>query len=249
MPIRLACQHLTKDYRTTTGRGVRALDDVSLTVEEGEFLTIVGSSGSGKSTLLRILAGIERPTTGSVTDFHSNADGRIGFVFQGNSVFPWRTVERNLTYSLEARGAQGEERQRQAIELCRLVGLEPETFLKKYPRELSGGESRRVAIGMALSAGASLLLFDEATSQLDYVSRLKLQVMVQALWLEKRPTAVYVTHDIDEAIILGGRIVVLSGGEIKDLIQINLPFPRGREVLAEPVCIELRERILQHLND
>lgn len=246
-PHRIVCDHLIKDYRTTKGRLVRALNNVTIEVENGEFLTVVGSSGSGKSTLLRLIAGLEKPTAGSVKDFAGDSDGRIGFVFQGNSVFPWRTVEGNLTYALETRGQTREFRREKAAELCRLVGLEPALFLNKYPRELSGGETRRVAIGIALSAGASLLLFDEATSQLDYVSRLKLQSKVQELWLAHRPTAIYVTHDIDEAIILGMRIAVLSDGQLKDVIRVDLPVPRGREVLAMPLSVALREQILKYM--
>jgi NitT/TauT family transport system ATP-binding protein len=248
MAIRLTCDHLYKEYRASAGRVVRALNDVSLRIEEGEFLAIVGSSGSGKSTLLRILAGIEAATAGEVTDSRLAGDGRIGFVFQGESVFPWRTVAQNLTYSLEARGASSTERSFQATELCSLVGLDPQMFLRKYPRELSGGEVRRVAIGMALSAGASLLLFDEPTSQLDYVSRLKLQSTIQRIWAEKHPTVVYVTHDIEEAILLGGRIAVLGAGQLKEIFSVDLPYPRGPGTIALPAFISLRERILCHLD-
>jgi NitT/TauT family transport system ATP-binding protein len=247
LSTRLTCNQVTKEYRTAKGRVVRALNGISLAVEHGEFLSVVGSSGSGKSTLLRIIAGLERPSSGSVEDYNSSSDGRIGFVFQGDSVFPWRTVERNLTYALEARGEERISNRERAVSLCHLVGLDPGVFLHKYPRELSGGETRRVAIGIALSVGASLLLFDEATSQLDYVSRLTLQATVQRLWMDKKPTVVYVTHDIDESIMLGTRIAVLSHGQLREVIPVNLPFPRGREVLALPSCVALREQILQYM--
>ena len=188
MAIKLACTGISKEYRTTSGQKSLALDDISLGIEEGEFLTVVGSSGSGKSTLLRILAGIDQPSAGSTSVYDEKTDVKIGFVFQGNAVFPWRTVEGNLSYALDMRHSSNEIKRGHAVELCNLVGLvPPDTFLEKYPHELSGGESRRVAIGMALSAGASLLLFDEATSQLDYVSRLRLQMTIQKLWLEKSP--------------------------------------------------------------
>ena len=249
MQIRLACENITKEYRATTGPCVRALEDVTFAIAEGEFLTVVGSSGSGKSTLLRILARIESPTTGKVTDFRSEGDGRIGFVFQGESVFPWRTVERNLSYSMEARGVGArKDRARRAAELCALVGLAPDAFLNKYPRELSGGEARRVAIGMALSAGASLLLFDEPTAQLDYVSRLRLQATIQSIWADKHPTVVYVTHDIEEAILLGSRIAVLGGGRLKELICVDLPRPRGPETIGQATFVNLRQSILRHLD-
>ena len=128
-----------------------------------------------------------------------------------------------------------------------IVGLDPPTFLRKYPRELSGGEARRVAIGMALSAGASLLLFDEPTSQLDYVSRVKLQITIQRIWLEKHPTVVYVTHDLEEAILLGTRIVVLQSGRLKGVYSVDLPIPRNSECVSDPVFIDLRKKILLEL--
>ena len=247
MPQRLVCHHLSKEYRATAGNVTRALDDVCLGVESGEFLTIVGASGSGKSTLLRMLAGLERPTAGEVIDTRADGDGRIGFVFQGESVFPWRTVAENLSYSLEVQGASEMERSTKADLLCRTVGLDPQTFLRKYPRELSGGETRRVAIGMALSAGASLLVFDEPTSQLDYVSRVKLQVTIQRIWLENHPTVVYVTHDLEEAILLGTRIAVLEAGRLKGVYSVDIPIPRGPECVSDPMFIDLRKRILLEL--
>jgi ABC-type nitrate/sulfonate/bicarbonate transport system ATPase subunit len=247
-PVRISCESLVKEYRTTAGRTVLALDHVSLSIYEGEFVTLVGRSGGGKSTLLRILAGIERPSSGTLWRPDNQAD-RVGLVFQGDSIFPWRTVEGNLTYSFEARCADHSTKGIRARELCALVGLEPETFLGKYPKELSGGEARRVAIGMALSSQASLFLLDEPTSQLDYVSRMALQSMIQRLWMDQQQTVVFVTHDIDEAILLGQRILVLRDGFITDEMAIDLPMPRKREVLAQPICLELRNRILKCLEN
>lgn len=249
MPARLACTGISKEYRTTSGQRSLALDNVSLEINEGEFLTVVGSSGSGKSTLLRILAGIDQPSAGSTSLDDEKTRLKIGFVFQGNAVFPWRTVEGNLSYALDMQNSPNQIKRGHAVELCNLVGLvPPETFLEKYPHELSGGESRRVAIGMALSAGASLLLFDEATSQLDYISRLTLQMTIQKLWLEKNPTIVYVTHDIDEAIFLATRIVVLSRGRLRDILNVPFGFPRDRRVLSEARSLEIREEVLRHLD-
>jgi ABC-type nitrate/sulfonate/bicarbonate transport system ATPase subunit len=134
-----------------------------------------------------------------------------------------------------------------ARELCTLIGLPPEIFLDKYPKQLSGGEGRRVAIGMALSADASLLFFDEPTSQLDYVSRIELQEMIHHLWRNQRPSVLYVTHDIDEAILLGQRVLVLRDGKIKVTIAVNLRDARSREMVVQPAFLDLRNQILKHL--
>lgn len=245
--IILRCEDVAKEYRAANGRLSRALRGVSLAVRRGEFLTIVGSSGSGKSTLLRLLADIERPTAGIVDRIDGGSARRVGMVFQNNSVFPWRTVEGNLSYSLASRRVPRATRAERAAELCRAVGLSPEAFLQKYPRELSGGETRRVAIGMALSADAPLMLLDEPTSQLDYVSRLQLQETVHRLWLAEHPTIVYVTHDIEEAVFLGERILVLRDGELVETLVVDLPIPRHREMVNEERALALRKRILTYL--
>lgn len=247
-PVRISCESLVKEYRTTAGRTILALNHLSLTIHEGEFVTVVGRSGGGKSTLLRILSGIERPTSGMVHRLGNQGD-RVGMVFQGNSIFPWRTVEGNLNYSFEARGSSRSSKGIGAHELCALVGLDPAMFLGKYPKELSGGEVRRVAIGMALSSQASLFLLDEPTSQLDYLSQMALQGMIQRLWMDQQQTVIYVTHDIDEAILLGQRILVLRDGFIIDSMTVDLPMPRSRELLAQPICLELRSRILEYLEN
>ena len=245
---RLTCVNLIKDYRAASGQVVRALDGVSLEIERGEFLAVIGASGSGKSTLLRLLAGLEKPTMGEVLATTESGNARIGFVFQGDAVFPWRTVKGNLNYALDAQTTKNDDQNKHAASLCDLVGLiPPELYLQKYPHELSGGERRRVAVAMALSAGAGLLLLDEATSQLDYVARFRLQRTIQALWLHKHPTIVHVTHDIDEAILLGTRIAILMGGKLADVLSVNLAFPRTEEVLSQPICVKLRELLLTQL--
>jgi ABC-type nitrate/sulfonate/bicarbonate transport system ATPase subunit len=194
-----------------------------------------------------LIAGLEEPTFGEVQLLDRSTNRRIGFVFQGAGVFPWRTVQANLTYAAECNGATSRERSERAVDLCKLVGLDPSVFLAKYPRELSGGEERRVAIGMALSAGASLLLFDEATSQLDYVNKLRLQKMICSLWVDRRPTVVYVTHDIEEAILLGGRVVVMHKGCVVDAMDVPFAFPREDSVSTSSEFFELKQRVLRAL--
>lgn len=236
--------NLSKTFTTLSGDTVAALTDVSLTIESGEFLTIVGPSGCGKSTLLQILSGIDKQTSGIIQTAAPNAELRIGFVFQANTVFPWRTVEANLAYPLAIKGAKPALQVSEAVRIAKLVGLNPDIFLKKYPRELSGGETRRVAIGMALAHAANVMFMDEPTSQLDFLTRFQMQQTVQKLWLENGFTVVYVTHDIDEAILLGSRVMIMRAGRVKEIIEIALPRPRNKSTLADPVFIKYQEQIM-----
>jgi NitT/TauT family transport system ATP-binding protein len=245
MPTYLQVNDLSKHYKSLSGNVSVALENLSFSLQQGEFLTVVGPSGSGKSTLLHLLAGIEKPTSGSVTFSSGGNTPRIGFVFQANTVFPWRTVEANLTYSLELRRASRRVRKEKAVELSGLIGLDPEVFLNKYPKELSGGEKRRVAIGMALAHEASLLLFDEPTSQLDYITKWNMQQTITNLSIQKGFTTILVTHDLDEAIILGDRILILEKGIKKALLDIKLPRPRDAEVQASEMFTAYREQIMK----
>jgi NitT/TauT family transport system ATP-binding protein len=245
MGVRVSCNQVSKIFRATSGQLAKALVDVRFQVANEEFLVVVGPSGSGKTTLLQIIAGIERPSSGTVTFESAGPTLQIGMVFQTNSIFPWRTVERNLTYALEAAGIKLTEQRLEAENLCRLVGLDPGAYLKKYPKELSGGETRRIAIGMALSTKANLLLFDEPTSQLDYLAKLKLSETVQKTWHERRFSAIYVTHDIDEGILLADRVIILDKGRIKAEAKVPLARPRNAEVLASGEFAMIRREILR----
>lgn len=226
-----------------SGIQIQALEGLTFSITRGEFLAVVGPSGSGKSTLLNILAGTVEPTTGSIT---RDADIRVGMVFQGESLFPWRTVRRNIAYSLEVAGAPQSARDIEAQRTCALVGLDPGIFLDKYPRELSGGESRRVSIGMVLAHAANFLLFDEATSQLDYFTRRGIQQTIERLWRERGLTVVYVTHDLDEAILLGDQVLVLDRGAVAKILDIHLPRPRNEQVMKMSAFSAYREEVLQH---
>lgn len=245
--VRIECKGVGKNFRASNGRIVHALRDLDMAINEDEFVCVVGSSGSGKSTLLRILAGLEEPSSGSVCRSSTQGKGTVGLLFQTNSIFPWRTVEQNLGYFLEAKGIPAEERSESARTLCQSVGLDPELYLPRYPSELSGGESRRVAIGMVLSSGPSLLLLDEPTSQLDYVIRRQIQHLIYDLCRERRTAVVCVTHDIDEAITLAQRIVVLGDGRQLDSFRFDLPFPRDTKILASKEAVEARLRIVSRL--
>lgn len=229
------------------GRRVLALADVSLDVQAGEFVCLVGRSGCGKSTLLEVVAGLQQPDSGAVYLAGERVVAPVskaGLVFQRPSLFPWLTVEGNLRFALEASGARAgaTARIRELIELVGLVGHE-----RAYPTQLSGGMAQRVALARTLAARPRVLLFDEPFGALDAFTRLALQQEIEALWLRERFTALFVTHDIDEAVYLSDRVVVLSAcpGRVQRVFQITLPRPRHR---GTPTSIELSARVFQELH-
>ena len=208
--------------------GYLALDGISLAVGEGEIVGVVGASGCGKSTLLRLLAGIERPTAGDAAFDGAPLAGprnEIGVVFQEPRLMPWLSVEANVAFGL--RHLPAGERSARAAETLERVGLAH--FAKSLPRELSGGMAQRVAIARALAARPKVLLLDEPFSALDAFTRLALQEHLLELWSYDRPTFVLVTHDIDEALALADRIVLMKGhpGRIHREFAVDLPRPRS----------------------
>jgi NitT/TauT family transport system ATP-binding protein len=219
-------------YRSAQGE-LRALDGVGLTVTDGEFVAIVGPSGCGKSTLLRILGGLLVPTRGTV-----QLDGQplgspqrqVGFVFQRVNLMPWRTVLHNVTLPLEVARVPKAEAEKQARDLLILVGLEE--FEKVLPRELSGGMAQRVAIARALVGQPEVLLLDEPFGSLDALSREQMNMELLRVWHARRVTAVMVTHDLQEAIFLADRVLVMSPrpGRIRMEVKVDLPRPRTLEV-------------------
>lgn len=222
----------TVSVRFTLGRStVTALDDVSLHVPAGQFCAVVGPSGCGKSTLLRVIAGLASPTSGSVqVDRDAEYKPLQAMVFQGRSVFPWMTVLENAAYGLAMRGVSRVERDAVAEQLLRQVGLGE--FMAAYPAQLSEGMRQRVAIVRAFAVDPELLLMDEPFGALDEQTRLILQDELLRVWEATGKTVVFVTHSIDEAMILADRIVVMSArpGTIK--ADITVPFARPRTVEA-----------------
>jgi len=225
----LALDHVGKTYPN----GVRALDGVTLTVAPGEIVAIVGGSGCGKSTLLRAVSGLDRPSSGTVT-----LDGtaitapheKIGIVFQEPRLLPWLSVAHNVGFGLEGR-PKPERNARVKAQLDR-VGLTDKANV--WPRELSGGQAQRVAIARAFVTRPEVLLLDEPFSALDAFTRVDLQDHLLNLWNELKPTLVMVTHDVEEAIALADRIVVMRPrpGRLSDEIVIDLPRPRDRQSAA-----------------
>lgn len=234
MAIRV--QNVTKSFRQT-----EALAEISLNIEKGEFVSLLGPSGCGKSTLLAILAGLETPTTGRV-----EVEGPVGVVFQEPALFPWRTVRDNVAFGLEMAGVTKAERQSRADTLLDKVHLKE--FAGAFPHELSGGMRQRAAIARALSQRPSLLLMDEPFGALDAQTRSLLQEEVRSLWQEYRPTVVFVTHDIEEALLLSDRIALFSArpGRIVEEFRISSAHPRDPQ--GDPDLIALRSRLRQLLS-
>ena len=213
---------------------VPALDNVSLTVRDGEFVALLGPSGCGKSSLLRVIADLLRPTAGSVI-IHSSPEKENGrpktaLVFQEYALFPWRTVLDNVAFPLEMRGLPRNESQTRARHVLERVGLQP--FARAYPHQLSGGMRQRVGIARALAAQPEVLLMDEPFGALDAQTRTVLQEELLRVWESERKTVLYVTHSIDEAVYLADRIVLLTArpGRIKAEYSVELPRPRNMEM-------------------
>ncbi len=236
------------------GQPVRALDRISLEVAAGEFLCIVGPSGSGKSTLLRILAGLLRQDTGQVTIAAERPGMPLtAMVFQEHALLPWRTVLDNVTFGLENRGVGTAEREKRAREMLELVGLSQ--FARRYPHQLSGGMKQRVGIARALAMDPEVLLMDEPLAALDAQTRTLMQEELLRIWAALGKTVVYVTHSLEEALLLGDRIVLLTArpGRVSQIFPVDLGRPRGLEVratqaygvLLEKIWSQLREEVLR----
>jgi NitT/TauT family transport system ATP-binding protein/sulfonate transport system ATP-binding protein len=225
------------------GSDLPVLDSIDLSVAAGEFVALLGPSGCGKSTLLRLISGLDRPSQGTITAdgeaIESPDPSRI-LVFQDPTLFPWTTVWRNVATGLDARGVL--ERQRGRVDdALKLVGLTG--FARAYPHQLSGGMAQRAALARALVNDPSLLLLDEPLGKLDSLTRLTLQAELVALWREKGFTAILVTHDVEEAVLLASRVIVFSErpARIKAVFAVPLPYPRHRD---NPELIALRRQIL-----
>jgi NitT/TauT family transport system ATP-binding protein len=241
---KIQVNNLTKIYYAQHGQ-IAALDQVALTVAAGEFVTIIGPSGCGKSTLARILAGLEDASGGEiVVQMAGNGKQPLtAMVFQDYALFPWRTVQGNVTFGLERRGIPARQRQATADEVLALMGLTD--FARYYPHQLSGGMKQRVALARALAANAEVLLMDEPFAALDAQTRTLLQEELLRLWAREQKTVVYITHAIEEAVLLGDRVVVLTArpGRVKAIYPIPLPRPRHLGMRSLPAFTAIAEQI------
>jgi NitT/TauT family transport system ATP-binding protein len=225
-------EHLSKIFvERRTGTKSEALRDVNLEVLPSELLCLLGPSGCGKTTLLKIVAGLEMPSNGVVMIDGHNVTGpgqERGLVFQEFALFPWRTVEQNVAFGLEIQGMPLFRRKQIVNEYIKLVRLEGNEH--KYPAELSGGMKQRVAIARALATNPEVLLMDEPFGSLDAQTRSTMQLELLRIWRETQKTIIFVTHDVDEAVYLSNRTVVLTArpGTIKNIFEIDLKHPRDR---------------------
>jgi len=221
------------------------LEDIDLTVEEGEFVCLLGPSGCGKSTLLNIAGGFERPSSGRVKvdgEEVSGPDARRVFVFQEYGIFPWSSVWDNVV--LGVRNLPKDEQYKIAQGVIDLVGLTG--FEKSYPMELSGGMKQRVEVARALAVSPDVIYMDEPFGALDSLTRLTMRAELIRIWNERRPTILFVTHDVDEAVQLAERVVVLSArpGRIADIVEVDLPHPRD---LGSPKYGQIKNRLYKLL--
>ena len=224
----ISAEHITKVYQARKKQTV-AMQDCSIQILENEFVCIVGASGCGKSTLLRMLAGLDFPTEGTITVNDKPVTGPgvdRGMVFQGYTLFPWLTVEQNLRYGLKLKKMPKPQQDEIVDKYLKIIGLS--NFRNAYPHQLSGGMKQRVAIARMLANSPEFLLMDEPFGALDPITKARLQVFLREIWRELRPTTVFVTHDIEEAVFLATKIYVLSSrpGRVKAEIPVNLTYKR-----------------------
>jgi NitT/TauT family transport system ATP-binding protein len=241
---KLRVQHLGMVYGRN-GSSVSALEDINFEVNEGEFVCIVGPSGCGKSTLLNVLAGFLPSTNGSVTidgEVVIGPDPRRILVFQERGVFPWLTVEGNIGFGLsKLPRAERDERIARYVQTIRLQGFE-----RTYPSDLSGGMKQRLQVARALAVNPDILYLDEPFGALDSITRVIMRGELLRIWQTERRTILFVTHDIDEAVQLADRVVVLSSrpARIKDILTIDIPHPRN---ISSPRYLELRDELLKQI--
>jgi NitT/TauT family transport system ATP-binding protein len=247
MTPKLATRNLSKRFD-----GLEALRDLNVEIERGGFVSVVGPSGCGKTTFLRIVAGLETASAGEVLlDGHVvRGPGRDrGFVFQADSLLPWRTVLGNAMIGPEVAGRTGEPERRRTLELLKLVGLEG--FEAYYPRQLSGGMRQRVNLARALAIDPQVLLMDEPFSALDAQTREIMQTELMRIWEQGRKTVLFVTHQIDEAVFLSDRVLVFARrpGRLQESVEIKMPRPRRLAIKRTPEFVAYVDRIWRLIED
>ncbi|ODT16690.1 MAG: ATP-binding protein [Mesorhizobium sp. SCN 65-12] len=223
-----------------------ALDRFSLDVADGEFVTVVGPSGCGKSTALNIAAGLLAPSEGEVLIDGKGVDGpgpERGMIFQQYALFPWLTVRQNVEFGLRIKGEPAARRRETAEHFIDLVGLGH--FADALPKTLSGGMKHRCAIARAYAVNPSVLLMDEPFGALDALTRVQLQDQLLETWSRERRTVMFITHDVDEAVYLANRVVVMAArpGRLQEIIEVNLPYPRTEQIRLSPEFTAIRNRV------
>jgi NitT/TauT family transport system ATP-binding protein len=251
---RIELAGVTKRFLTPSGEVFTALHDVNLVIEPGQFCAIVGPTGCGKSTTLTLVSGLDRPSAGLVTIGARQVDGiarGTSFVFQADALLPWKTVLGNVSMGPVFHGLSKKAAQAQARDWLRRVGLAG--FESHHPHQLSGGMRKRVALAAALINEPSILLMDEPFGALDVQTKAIMSNELLGLWEQTRPSVIFVTHDLEEAIGLADRVVVLTAGPgtVKGVYEIDLPRPRGavQEIRFDPRFLELHQQIWDALRD
>lgn len=227
----VTAEHVHKQYEATDRTETTALADVSFTIDPGEFVTIVGPSGCGKTTLVRLVAGFESPTSGRILVDEASVTGPApnrAMVFQEYHLFPWLSIRENVAFGLVEQGMANDRRDERVRDMLELVGLDDRA--DAYPAELSGGMKQRVGLARALAVDPGMLLMDEPFGSVDSQTRRRLQRELLDIWSEMAKTVVFVTHDIEEAVLMSDRVLVLTGtpGRVRDDVTIELPRPRER---------------------
>ena len=250
MPVKLKVENLYKVFTNQQGEQLTALEDISIEVEESEFVVLVGPSGCGKSTLLNILGGLDIATSGKALMDGCPIKGPgpdRGMVFQGYSLFPWLTVRKNVEFGLRMQKKSAAERSKAAQKYIELVGLAG--FEEALPRELSGGMKQRTAIARTLAAAPEILLMDEPFGALDAQTRVVMQELLAKVSRQTGNTILFITHDIDEAILLGSKIYVMTPrpGRINSMIRVNIPGERSHNTLVTPEFLAVKKQIMDLL--
>jgi NitT/TauT family transport system ATP-binding protein len=248
-PVVLEVDQVGKSFQSPQGQVIEAMRGISFNVHRREFVCVIGPSGCGKSTLNRIIAGLDHPTQGELRldgDPIREPGADRGMVFQHYTLFPWLTVQRNVMFGLLMNGYGERRAQREASQWIDMVGLS--SFEEHYPHQLSGGMKQRVAIARALANQPRILLMDEPFGALDAQTRAQMQSYLLQIWQNVNVTVVFVTHDLDEAVYLADRIVVLSRnpGQVKELIEVPVPRPRSQNQFLDPEFLATKQH-LDHL--
>ena len=239
-------------YQPRTGGRLLALDNINLSVDEGEFVTIVGPSGCGKSTFMNLADGLHKPTAGKILIDGNEVTGPgndRGMVFQDACLMPWRTVLKNVLFGLECRGMDGPAEKERALKFIELVGLAG--FEDHYPHELSGGMQQRCNLARALTVDPEILIMDEPFAALDAQTREIMQLELLRIWREAKKTVLFITHQINEAIYLADRVIIFQArpGRVKDVLKIDLPRPRPLAVKRGKQFLEYEDYVWNQIEE
>jgi NitT/TauT family transport system ATP-binding protein len=246
MTPKISFKKVRKTFDIAGQAAFTALEGLSLDIEDGEFITVVGPSGCGKSTAMNIAAGLTAPSSGQVLVDNVTVKGpgpERGVIFQQYALFPWLTVRENVEFGLKVSGHAKAERRRIADHFIGLVGLSD--FAGALPKTLSGGMKQRCAIARAYAVNPKILLMDEPFGALDALTRVQLQDQLLAMWSQERRTVMFITHDVDEAVYLASRVVVMAArpGRLHKVVDVALPYPRTEEMRLSAEFSELRNEV------